>query len=462
MRAEERRLWQALRRVSRAAPRARGSPPTPSLTLPLRSRSRSATASSISASPLALLAPALLWLGLRGLAPRRARRAALRRRPRRPRAGPPLDLRRDGAPTGTPRRPSASSRRSASPPGSRALQRGSSAAPAPGSRAPGSPSPSPRRALGGALDQLRSLRADGLPVGDARLRAPPRTRRCSASRRSTGVYGLCFAAALGGAVARRAARGRRAALARGARGARRRSPRSTALGAARSAPRTARAPREHGPRRASLQGNIDQGVKWSARVGRADARRLRGADAQRGGARARSWSCGPRRRCRARPTSDPALRERLEALARETRATLVVGAVGVEARPCAGARPAALLRQRLRGRTRRRHRRSLRQDAPRALRRVRPVPRPARPLRLGGRDAASRTTDVTAGRGAARASTIPLAGRRRRCPSGVPICYELLFPDLMRRFAADGGRVAARDHERRLVRAHRGAAISSW
>jgi len=55
-------------------------------------------------------------------------------------------------------------------------------------------------------------------------------------------------------------------------------------------------------------------------------------------------------------------------------------------------------------------------------------------------------TDVSAGPDA-RALAIPLgdgapgpdgAGSERALRVGVPICYELLFPDLMRRFAADG------------------------
>ena len=44
---------------------------------------------------------------------------------------------------------------------------------------------------------------------------------------------------------------------------------------------------------------------------------------------------------------------------------------------------------------------------------------------------------------------------------GTLVCYEVIFPDLVRRFAAGGGGVAREHHERRLVRAQRGLARSS-
>lgn len=174
---------------------------------------------------------------------------------------------------------------------------------------------------------------------------------------------------------------------------------------------------------AVLQGNIEQGVKWE----RAWAERTLGiyeSLSRRAAAEGAELLLWPET---AVPGSleDPALRARLRSLARETGATLVVGALGVESggRALRFYDSAYAISKR---------------GAPLRYDKTHLVPfgeyLPFRPL-LGRfvRALAQVGGDVTPG---ARVHSIELTEPALR--AGVPICYELLFPNLVRRFAADG------------------------
>ena len=198
----------------------------------------------------------------------------------------------------------------------------------------------PRRALGRPRSPAL-LRAHGLSVGDARLRAA-RERGCCGAR----AAGRRLRALVRGApsAARRWRPSRRRPAPGGAR-RRRRARRPPALGAGLSRRGgAAAAPRTH-VSVAVLQGNIDQGVKWSPAFAERHARDLRGSDARGGGARRthrRVARDGGARLSGRRPHAAPTASRRSRA---RSDATLVVGAVGVEARPVAGraARAARLL-----------------------------------------------------------------------------------------------------------------------
>jgi apolipoprotein N-acyltransferase len=253
---------------------------------------------------------------------------------------------------------------------------------------------------------------------------------------STGVYGLSFAAALGGASLAAAWQGRRRAAAGGLLGLALLHGVGAALGAAGSPEPGARL------RVAVLQGNIDQGAKWSpewaerALVIYEDLTR----SAVARGARLVVW---PETAVPGSPDADLALRERLAALAREQGVTLVVGAVGLSGYD-AGRRAAtgavryfdsAYAIDPQRGELERYDKTHL-------------VPFgeyvPLRALLghfVGAVARGIASADVTAGP-APRSVPLPgLLDSGEALPVGIPICYELLFPDLMRRFAGDGARV---------------------
>jgi len=250
-----------------------------------------------------------------------------------------------------------------------------------------------------------------------------------------GVYGLGFASALGGASAvecllrnqpgrsfRRAFAGIAALLVLHAGGA---------LG---------REPAEPGAQRvrvAVLQGNIEQGVKWSEswaeRTLSIYERLTREAAAR--GARFVVW---PETAVPGAPDGDAALELRLAALARETGTLLVVGAVGLrfgEAGKVTDIFDSALLYDASGGRRERYDKSHL-------------VPfgeyLPLRAL-LGRFIRAVATgaagSDVSAGPGPRALSAFEPAPGEPSVTLGVPICYELLFPDLVRRFAGDGAQV---------------------
>ena len=230
-----------------------------------------------------------------------------------------------------------------------------------------------------------------------------------------------------------------------------------------------------GPRArvAVLQGNIEQGVKWSPDW--AERTLSIYTELSRSAAReGASWIVWPETAVPGSPDADRELSARLGALARETGASLVVGAVGARfiMGPDGEPQPPELFDSAF----------SYGPDGRRLDRydKTHLVPfgefLPLRPL-LGffinaiatgsaGRDvtpgdaprnlalpagpelaapAGSAGPELAAPAGSpgddAAADPARRASRQRVEPSvpvGVPICYELLFPDLVRRFAADG------------------------
>jgi apolipoprotein N-acyltransferase len=250
-----------------------------------------------------------------------------------------------------------------------------------------------------------------------------------------GVYALSFASVLGGASALEWALRRepgrsaaRAALGLGALLA------LHALGA------LAREPAEPGGERirvAVLQGNIDQGVKWTpawAERTLAGYERLTREAASRG-AKLVVW---PETAVPGSPDGEAALEERLADLARETGALLVVGAVGLGLRG-PDAYPDLFDSAFLYDAS---GRRFDRYDKSHLVPFGEYLPFRAllgRFIRAIATGAAGR--DVSAGDGP-RTLRLPAADPAEPFVSaGVPICYELLFPDLVRRFAGGGAQV---------------------
>ena len=191
---------------------------------------------------------------------------------------------------------------------------------------------------------------------------------------------------------------------------------------------------------AAIQGNVDQGVKWNRSrleqtLGRYEELSRRAAAE---GAEIIVW---PETAVPGILEAEAEMQERVRALARETGASFVVGSVGVEFDPTSGRVSgffdSAFLVEPSRGFTDRYDKSHL-------------VPFgeyvPLRGL-LGGllRAVASgiASGDVTPGPGP-RAVEVRVArpdGASRSLRVGVPICYELLFPHLVRRFVDEGGRV---------------------
>ncbi len=303
-------------------------------------------------------------------------------------------------------------------------------------------------ALWAALDHGRHFVASGFPwgvIGYAQHQNPLLLGLAP----YTGVVGLSFVTALGGAGLALLLPG----AAAGGRVSRRRSALAAlgcaALAMGAGALSNARAERPAGGsiRVGLLQGNIDQGVKWSPAFADETMRVYedlsRRAVAE--GARLVVW---PETAVPGSVETEPGFGPRLAQLAKELGVALVVGAVGVEpwqddyrffdsayVFDGSGARLDRYDKAHL-------------------------VPfgeyLPAREL-LGRYIRAVATgiarDDVTAGQGP-RATTLPLdpdAGgppappgavsrgeAERPVPAGVPICYELLFPGLVRGFAVDG------------------------
>ncbi|HEU4429531.1 MAG TPA: apolipoprotein N-acyltransferase [Myxococcota bacterium] len=250
----------------------------------------------------------------------------------------------------------------------------------------------------------------------------------------TGVSGLAFAAAAAGfaCIAARARWASRLALAFvGAHLA------ASLVYAAFSRGETAEASSRSHPRYtrvAALQGNIDQNAKWTPEAFEETLRAYedltRRAAAE--GAQLIAW---PETAVPA-PLAIPELRDRIAALAREVRTPLIVGAIGVDfdaqGRPIAHYDSAFVF--------------SYEGELLDRYDKTHLVPfgeyLPLRPL-LGRFIRAIATgsiaNDVSAG-ARVRATDVPLAnGETIRV--GIPICYELIFPDLVRRFADDGAQL---------------------
>jgi apolipoprotein N-acyltransferase len=298
----------------------------------------------------------------------------------------------------------------------------------------GSAGPFALAALWVAAEHLRSFAMTGFPWATLGY-ALHRDAWLVALAPYTGIYGLCFAASLGGASLAALHAGRRGAAAAGLTGLAVLHGVGAVLGGADR-------PRGEAVRVALAQGNIDQGAKWSPewaeRTVAIYEELTRSAASQ--GAGLVVW---PETAVPGSPDADLVLRERLEALARAEQVTLVVGAVGLDGYDPALRRARGSIRyfdsgfvvDPLRGVTERYDKTHLvpfGEYVP--LRTL--LGRFVRALATGAASA-----DVTAG-GTPRRVTLPdwpAAGAE--VPVGVPICYELLFPDLMRRFAADGARV---------------------
>ncbi|RIL04401.1 MAG: apolipoprotein N-acyltransferase [Proteobacteria bacterium] len=182
---------------------------------------------------------------------------------------------------------------------------------------------------------------------------------------------------------------------------------------------------------AVLQGNVDQDVKWSPEWAE---RTLAGYEAlsRRAGEAGAAVIVWPETAVPGSPDHDAVLADRLAALARETNAALVVGAVGVEPVREGGVRyydsafvvsPDGVFADRY--------------DKTHLVPFGEYVPFRdflGRFVSAIARGAA--TTDVSPG-AVPRALAIPLPDGSA-LTAGVPICYELLFPDGVRRFTKDG------------------------
>jgi apolipoprotein N-acyltransferase len=293
-----------------------------------------------------------------------------------------------------------------------------------------------------ALDHLRSFALGGFPwatLGYSQLHNPALMGLAS----FTGVYGISFALVLGGAALGEGWVAWRA----------RRRPGWPVLGALATvvvlhvvgAGAASRVDLSAGQtlRVAALQGNIDQGMKWSQEWAEEilDIYLDLSRRAAREGAEVIVW---PETAVPGLLEVDERIRAPIARLARETGATFVLGATGVVLNP---------------ERTRILHyfdsafSMDPRGEIVSRYDKTHLVPFgefvPLRSL-LGMFFQALATgiagTDVTAGE-APRALALPRAGQGageaggERVMVGIPICYELLFPDLVRRFVGDGARV---------------------
>jgi apolipoprotein N-acyltransferase len=251
----------------------------------------------------------------------------------------------------------------------------------------------------------------------------------------TGVYGLCFVTALGATALAEFAIAARRRLAPGWGAWSAVAAVVLAHGVGLAAPDPASETPPHLLRAAVLQGNIDQGVKWSPewvmRTLEIYEELTRRAAGQ--GARLVLW---PESAIPGSFEWDAVLRDRVETLARETGVALVVGGVGLAFD--AGPRPSAYFDS------------AFVVDASGALRdrydKTHLVPfgefvpfQNLLGLFLHAVASGMAESSVTPGE-APRAIdvAIPEAGE---IGAGIPICYELLFPDLVRRFARDGAQL---------------------
>lgn len=279
-----------------------------------------------------------------------------------------------------------------------------------------------------ALDHLRSFALTGFPwatLGYAQHRNPALLGLAP----WTGVYGLSFVTVLGGAALAGALEARR--------GSRRSAPVAAALAAVVLASagglvlRAAEPPEpDETVRVAVLQGNIDQGVKWSREffeqtLGVYEELARKAGDA---GAEVVLW---PETALPSAIAADGSL-ERVADLARQTGAVQVVGAVGIEPRPGQPPRvfdsafvvdAGGLFGDRY--------------DKSHLVPFGEYIPFQD----LLGRFLQAVARGIGTGSVTAGASPRPLEiglPRAPRLTAAVPICYELIFPDVVRRFVRDG------------------------
>jgi apolipoprotein N-acyltransferase len=193
---------------------------------------------------------------------------------------------------------------------------------------------------------------------------------------------------------------------------------------------------------AVIQGNIDQGVKWSPAWLEATLRIYEDLtrEARAEGAQVIVW---PETAVPGSLETDPEFRARIEALAREQAAVLVVGAVGVEPSGVGGYRyyDSGYVFD-TEGRQIERY------DKAHLVPFGEYVPlRGLLGLLVGAVARGVAPDNVTAGPGP-RVVTLPrrpdptqssAPETQAPVPVGIPICYELLFPDLVREFVTGGG-----------------------
>jgi len=197
-------------------------------------------------------------------------------------------------------------------------------------------------------------------------------------------------------------------------------------------------PQEEHVRVGALQGNIMQGQKWNPALA-AHIMDVYSALTRRAAAAGAELVLWPETAVPGSPDTDPALRSQLVALARETGAVLVVGAVGIEGHESPDRSDVRFYDSAFAY--------DVNGTAVDRYDKTHLVPfGEFLPFRaLIGRFVSAVATGVTSGDVSAgtrpRALALPVPGGERVLSAGVPICYELLFPDLMRRFAADGARV---------------------
>ncbi len=283
-----------------------------------------------------------------------------------------------------------------------------------------------------ALDHLRSFALSGFPWAELGY-AQHQNAALLGLASFTGVYGPSFASALGGAALLELAEAARARVRPGLAVLTVFAAVAALHGLGLAAPRASEGPER--VRVAVIQGNIDQGVKWDAAWIESTLARyaLLSREAAAEGAELIVW---PETAVPGAPELDPRLRARIEALARETGAALVVGGVGLaldlRGRPAAYYDSAFVFGPdgQLRERYDKAHLVPFGEYIPFQDLLGRVLSAVARGIAQGGVEAGP----------APRAVALALPGGRE-IRVGTPVCYELLFPDLIRRFAADGGRV---------------------